>query len=144
MVWQLLLRAIVKVGIPTWHGRISPVFDVASRLLVVETDGGMALERQEKPLHETQLRARAQHVARLGVGILICGAVSWPLEQMLVASGVQVVPQTCGPVEDILQAFLSGRLVDQAFLIPGCCGRRRRHGAGHAQDPTDSRKEGLS
>jgi predicted Fe-Mo cluster-binding NifX family protein len=116
----------MKVGIPTWSGTISPVFDVAQRLLLVDVETARGLHRCEEALNETDIAARAMHVARLGVDVLICGAISRPLEMMLVAEEVEVIPHACGPVEDVLRAYVSGQLTDEAFLMPGCCGRRRR------------------
>jgi predicted Fe-Mo cluster-binding NifX family protein len=120
----------MKVGIPTWDGRVSPVLDVARHLLVVEVEGNAEVGRGEADLAEAQLGPRAQQIRGLGVEVLICGAVSWPLEAALTSAGVRVIPQTCGWVEDVLQAFLSGGLTDEAFLMPGCCGRRRRFRGG--------------
>lgn len=102
------------------------MFDEARRLLVVCVEGGGETSRREERIDETDLARRALHVAGLGVDVLICGAISWPLEASLASAGVRVIPQTCGPVEDVLNAFVSGRLTDGAFLMPGCCGRRRR------------------
>jgi predicted Fe-Mo cluster-binding NifX family protein len=114
------------VAIPTWQGRISPVFDVARHLLLVEVERGRELSRTEETIEQTHLARRAERVARLGTDVLICGAISRPLEAILVSVGVRVIPQTCGPVEEVLRAFASGQLTEQAFLMPGCCGRRRR------------------
>ena len=116
----------MKVGIPTWDGRVSPVFDVAKRLLVVEVERNAELGRSETNLEGTQVAFRARRLTELDVHVLICGAVSWPLEAMLISAGVRVIAQTCGPVEDVLRAFLAGQLAREAFLMPGCCGRRRR------------------
>jgi predicted Fe-Mo cluster-binding NifX family protein len=121
----------MRVAIPTWTGRVSPVFDVAKRLLVVEFEGNGEVSRKEAAIEETQVGARAQRVTQLGVNVLICGAISIPLEATLVSAGVRVIPFTCGTVGDILQAFASGRLTDETFLMPGCCGRRRRFRGGH-------------
>jgi len=121
----------MRVAIPTWDARVSPVFDVARRLLVVDIEGDVEVSREETGLEKTQVVPRARRVAELGVDVLICGAVSRPLEAMLVSAGVRVVPQTCGPVEDVLRAFVSGQLADNAFLMPGCCGRRRRFRGRH-------------
>jgi predicted Fe-Mo cluster-binding NifX family protein len=119
----------MRVAIPTWAGRVSPVFDVAKRLLLVDLEGDTQASRSEAVIDEDTLAARARSVAQLGVDILICGAISVPLETMLVSAGVRVIPHTCGSAEEVLQAFASGRLTDRAFLMPGCCGRRRRfHG----------------
>jgi predicted Fe-Mo cluster-binding NifX family protein len=121
----------VKVAIPTWSGRVSPVFDVAKRLLVVELKGDGEVSREEAPIEETQVGARARRVAQLGVNVLICGAISMPLEVTLVSAGVRVIPFMCGTVGEILQAFASGRFTDEMFLMPGCCGRRRRFRGRH-------------
>ena len=116
----------MKVAIPTWTGRVSPVFDAAKHLLIVDFDGDREIHREEVVIEESQLMPRAKRVAQLGVDVLICGAISMPLEAMLVSAGVRVIPHTCGTVEEVLQAFASGQLTDEMFLMPGCCGRRRR------------------
>jgi len=116
----------MKVGIPDWQGRISPVFDVAAHLLVAEADGGQVAERQTLSLRSDDVYERAAIVAGLGVDVLICGAISWPLELALTNVGVEVIPQTCGETEQVLTAFAAGRFGQDAFLMPGSCGRRRR------------------
>ncbi|MCK4276760.1 MAG: NifB/NifX family molybdenum-iron cluster-binding protein [Phycisphaerae bacterium] len=94
----------MRLAITTWNGRISPVFDVAKRLLLVELDRGAELGCHEVPIEEAEVAARASHVLSLGVDTLICGAISRPLEQILASAGVNVVPRTCGPVEEVLRA----------------------------------------
>ena len=120
----------MKVALTTWDGRVSPVFDVARRLLVVEVERNTEIGRSEVDLGESRLAARASRVTALGVHVLICGAISWPFEAMLTSAGVRVIPQTCGPVEDVLRALLAGQLASEVFLMPGCCGRRRRFRGG--------------
>ena len=129
MAYLLLIILLMKVAVPIWAGRVSPVLDVARRLVVAELEGRTEISRKEEPVAETDLFRRAQRIRQLGVDVLICGAVSRPLEDMLRANGVQVTPWVCGSVEEVLQAFLCGRLSEASFLMPGCCGRRRRfHG----------------
>ena len=123
----------MRVAVPTHNGRVSPVFDVARRLLVVGMENGGEVGRQEERIDETDLARRAMYVADLAVDVLICGAISRPLEASLISAGVRVIPQTCGPVEDVLKAFLSGRLTHEAFLMPGCGGRRRRRRRGQGR-----------
>ena len=120
----------MRVAIPTWSARVSPVFDVAKHLLLVDFDGEAEAGRQEAAIEEPELGARTRRVAKLGVDVLICGAISAPLEAMLVSAGVRVIPHTCGPTEEVLRAFARGRLPDEAFLMPGCCRRRRRFRGG--------------
>jgi len=77
-------------------------------------------------LVEEDPQKRAAFLAGTGVGVLICGAISWPLQMAVSAAGIEVIPQTCGDVEAVLAAFLNGGLNRGGFLMPGCCGRRRR------------------
>ena len=116
----------MKVAIPHWQGRVSPVFDVAGNVLVVEIADGVERGRQEVAFDAEDPQARATRLAQTGADVLVCGAISWPVEMALSAAGIDVIPQTCGDVEQVLAAFARGQLQQDAFLMPGCCGRRRR------------------
>ena len=116
----------MKVAIPIWAGRVSPVLDVAQRLVVAELEAGNEISRKEEPVAETDIFRRVQRIRELGVDVLICGAVSRPLEDMLRANGVQVIPWICGPADDVLELFISGQPLSPNYLMPGCCGRGRR------------------
>ncbi len=120
----------MKVAIPIWRDRISPVFDVAGHLLLLDVQEGKEIRREEIAVETLELFARVKQLTELGTNLVICGGISWPLERMLVSTGVRVIPQTCGPVEEVLRAFLAGQLTEQAFLMPGCCGRRRQFRSG--------------
>ena len=102
------------------------MFDVAGRLLLVDVEDGLEVERTERTLADTSLEARARAVIDWRVDVLICGAVSRPLEEVLLSGEVDVVPQTCGRVEEVLGAYRSGQWTEDSFLMPGCCGRRAR------------------
>lgn len=110
----------MRIAIPIWKERVSPVFDVAKHLLVVDIEDSTEVARELKTVTEDQLTDRAQYLADLRVEFLICGAISRSLELILGARGVGVIPQFCGTAEEILQAFLSGTISDRRFLMPGC------------------------
>jgi predicted Fe-Mo cluster-binding NifX family protein len=118
--------------VPVHQDRISPVLDVARHFLLVEFEDGQELRRSEMRLQECEPLVRARALLGLGPQFLICGAVSRAFEAVLVSSGIQVLSNTCGPVEEIIAAFVSGRLAEEAFLMPGCARRRlqRRHRGG--------------
>ena len=122
------VRLPMKLGISILAGRISPVFDVARQLLVVDVDSGREAGRLMAPLDEARPVVRARQVAALGVKVLVCGALSRPLEVLLRLEGIEVVKQRCGAVEEVLQAYISGRLTQRVFMMPGCCRRRRLPG----------------
>lgn len=123
-----LAALVMMIAIPNWQGRVSPVFDVAGALLVVEMQGDTVLSRQNVVLPDDTLLRRAKCLKELSIDVLVCGALSWPLETALSSAGVEVISQICGAVEEVLQAFISGQLHEGAFLMPGCCRRRRYRG----------------
>jgi predicted Fe-Mo cluster-binding NifX family protein len=129
----MLLSRTVRIAIPTHEGRVSPVCDVARRFVVVETQDNCEIARTDVVIEPTALIDRARQMTSLRWEVLICGAISCPFEAMLAASGMRVIANTCGPVQDVLTAFLSGEILRGAFRMPGCGCRargRRRHRGG--------------
>ncbi|MBN1394642.1 MAG: NifB/NifX family molybdenum-iron cluster-binding protein [Pirellulales bacterium] len=116
----------MKIAAPTWRGRISPVFDVAEQVLLVTLDGQTESDRCTESLRGLVLHERAERLAKLGVNVLLCGAISWQLETLLLNGGVKVISLICGDVEEVIQAFRNGTLKYEQFAMPGCCGRMRR------------------
>ncbi|MBW1666910.1 MAG: NifB/NifX family molybdenum-iron cluster-binding protein [Deltaproteobacteria bacterium] len=109
----------MKIAIPVWEGKISPVLDTASRLMIVEVEDKEVSSRLEIYLDEWDLTRRCLRIQNLGVDTLICGAVSRPFSRMLSASGVNLIAGISGPAEDVLNACLHGNLAHPRFLMPG-------------------------
>ncbi len=109
----------MKIGIPIWEDKISPVFDTASRLLVIETDGKQEFSRYEAYLEVRGIAHRCFRIQGLGVDMLICGAISRPFLEKLMASGIRIIPGISGHPEDVLLAYLQGNIYDAKFMMPG-------------------------
>ncbi len=127
----------MKIAVPVWNDSVSNVFDFAGKLLLVEFDNGKEVSRSEIPLRVQSLPERAGGLKQLGVNVLLCGAISRALANMVTASGIEVLPYVTGRVDDILQAYLTGQLIHPRFTMPGCWpgarkgfGRCRRGGRG--------------
>lgn len=87
-------------------------------------------EKQEQHRQEESLIARnpferAQLLPRLGVDLLICGMISQTQQTALASAGIRIIPHICGPMEEVIAAFLDGRIENGALLMPGCGGRKR-------------------
>jgi predicted Fe-Mo cluster-binding NifX family protein len=115
----------VNIAIPVLNGRISPVLDSATRLLLVTHRQGKEVARQEITLSELPTNALAQTLVALRVEQLFCAALSAGLLRALQRDGIQVRSHLCGPVEAILQAFACRRLDRDEFRMPGCRGHHR-------------------
>lgn len=109
----------MKIAVSHWQGRISPVFDVAQELLLVELEAGRILNRKYVLLGSSNPFARTEQMVALGIRLLICGAVSKEHENVLCREGIQVVAFTCGRVEGVLDALICDRLDDRRFRMPG-------------------------
>ena len=123
----------MKIAIPIYNDSISNVFDFAHRLLLVDIENGKEANRSEVALESQLLPQRTGQLKDLGIDVLICGAISRSLANMVITSGIHVLPYVTGSIDDVLQAYLTGQLAKPEFSMPGCWpgarrgfGRRRR------------------
>ena len=110
----------MKLAIPIYNDNISNVFDFAHRLLLVDIENGKEANRSEVALESQLLPQRASQLKSLEVDVLVCGAISQVLANMVTASGIQLLPYVTGQVNDVLRAYLAGQLVKPEFTMPGC------------------------
>ena len=123
----------MKVAIPVWNDRISPVFDTAGMLLIIDIENGVERSRFEETIGPALLQRRAARIYELGLDVLLCGAISKQLASLVSAAGISIVPFLTGQAEEILAAYLANELNSPRFLMPGCgrCGHRRQRRKGH-------------
>ncbi len=133
-----------RIGICHHMDRVSPVFDVAENLQVFEIENGRVERREERSLISRDIYARAKEVSGCGIDTIICGAISFPLEMALQGAGVRVLAFVRGPIDDVVRAFVEGRLDDTTFFMPGCRprGGRLRGRRGRLRTHTRSMKGG--
>lgn len=121
---------MLRIAMPVFHDRVSPVFDAAKQLLLLDTDGTAELSRMTVPVPEEQAVRRVARLSELGVAVLICGGISRPLASLIEASGIQLVPWMVGQVDQVFRAYLTGEVPNAAMFAPGCRGRRQRFRGG--------------
>jgi predicted Fe-Mo cluster-binding NifX family protein len=109
----------MRLAIPVWREHVSPVFDVAGTLLVIDVEHGREAARRVFSLGPPNEAARADLLAALGVDVLVCGVLSRPLEQRVTARGTQVVSLVSGPVERIAGMMIARRRLPPECLMPG-------------------------
>ena len=109
----------MKVAVTVWEDTVSTVCDFCSRLLVFDVMGDEVKNRSFMPFETKILPERVNQLEELGVKVLLCGAISRPLERMIRASGVQVIPCLRGSIEEVIGAYMDGGLSDARFILPG-------------------------
>jgi len=117
---------MMKAAFAAWDNRIAPVFDVARQIHLVEAESGKIVCKTQEILADDLPVQKAIRLANLGVGTLVCGAISRPLHELLVAYDIRVIPFVAGDLGEIIQAWVGGRLKSASFAMPGCFGRGRR------------------
>ena len=113
----------MKVALTVWENRISPVFDCAQMLFVVEIVEHRATGGHFEPFHCETPFSRAAKLSDLKIEVLICGAVSNLFASIIQTRGITIIPFIAGAVDEVLDAFIRDGLCDSKFRMPGCDGR---------------------
>ena len=72
---------MMKTAFAHWDDRIAPVFDIARRIHVVEADSGRIVAEAGEVLADDLPVQKAHRLVELGVGTLVCGAISRPFQE---------------------------------------------------------------
>lgn len=122
-----------KIAIPAFNNRISPLFDVSGCFAIFTADERIIGERY---CIDTSGDSGFEKIERLcveSVSVIICSAISKAFAECITGKGIELFPGVIGDVDEVIKAYLSDNLTEDAFLMPGC--RRRRRGAGRGLCP---------
>jgi predicted Fe-Mo cluster-binding NifX family protein len=112
---------MVKAAFASWNDRIAPVFDVAQWIQLVETETGRIINQDRASVAGETPSQKASRLAELEVGILVCGAISRPMQAVIAAYGIEVIPFIAGDLQEVIHAWLCGKLSDSnEYIMPGC------------------------
>jgi predicted Fe-Mo cluster-binding NifX family protein len=110
----------MRLAIPEWDGQVSPVFDAAQRLLVLDIEHGRVVRREVETLTGRTPEGRARRLRVLGVHVLVCGAISTSVEREATDAGIRVISSITGPVEDVARIVAREEPLPEVYLMPGC------------------------
>jgi len=116
----------MKLAIPIWNERVSSVFDFAHRLLLVDIERGREKGRSEITFPPGSDPEKVNGLKSLDVDILICGAISRSLATQVRATGIKLLPYVAGQADEVLKAYLTGRLIHPKYALPGSWPGARR------------------
>jgi predicted Fe-Mo cluster-binding NifX family protein len=138
---------MMKAAFAYWDHRIAPVFDIARRIHVVEVESGRIVGEAQEIQPDDLPVQKAHRLVELGVGTLVCGAISRPFHEMVAAYGIRVIPFVAGDLSEVIQAWLSGNLESDTFVMAGFSGRGRGRRRGMRRTnkeeyPMNGRKRG--
>jgi len=110
---------MVRVAIPTFRSRVSPVFDSCTRVLLVEIEHNREIERSEMYLDELSLTKRMTILQKSNVTTVICGGISDMLQNMLQSAKIYLITGIAGEIDQVVTAYLHKRLDEPRFHMPG-------------------------
>jgi len=113
----------MKTALTIWGNRISPVFDSANTLLIVEIKNQQVCSRRYEPFYPHSSSRLAERLADLDIEVLICGAISELPANIIEFAGVKLISFITGSVDEVLDAYVRGATFVYTFLMPGFDGR---------------------
>jgi len=106
------------LAFPVFQGRVAPVLDTCTRLVVMNPQGALASGHKVRvaagPLAERVLEFR-----QLGIRVIVCGALSEQLYHLLLGEGIRLVSGVAGDLEAVVAAYKNGTLAQPRFRMPG-------------------------
>lgn len=118
--WQEERELMERIALAVWRNRISPLFDVARRIYLVDADAGAPCDAGEFHTFSNHLAGKIGLLSELRVDTLICGAISKELSLLLITHGIVVIPFIAGMTSRVLSAYLKTGLSHPTFCMPGC------------------------
>jgi predicted Fe-Mo cluster-binding NifX family protein len=115
----------MKVAIPVFRTRISPVFDTCTRILLIDLEQQREIERREIYLDEFSLSERVTILQNSHVETVICGGISDVFYNMLKGAKINSIVGRAGEVDQIVYAFLRKQLDEPRFYMPGYKEKKR-------------------
>ena len=91
----------MNVAVTVWGNRISPVFDSAQTLLVVDIREAEIVDRKISLFQATLFNRFLKLLEDLEVRVLICGALSRESIRQLAANDIEVISFIAGETERI-------------------------------------------
>jgi predicted Fe-Mo cluster-binding NifX family protein len=117
---------IMKLAIMLYGTRVSPRYGYSQGVLVVEVNNQEEFDRKTLEIGKYYPEKIPELLSNEGVEVVISGGMNQHFQNLFRLRGIDVIWGIIGEVDDVLAAFMNGRLRPGM----GCCpaGRRRRQG----------------
>lgn len=110
---------MIRLAIPEFQSRVSPVFDLCTRVLIVDIDHHREVARNTIFLEGFSLHERLNILLKSHASTVICAGISDLFHTMLEKAGVRMVTGIAGEIDQIVTAYIGGDLDHPRFQMPG-------------------------
>lgn len=116
----------MKTAFTVWNDRIAPLFDVSGEIHLLESEAGRIKAQSRVCLDDPMPALKVRRLADMGVGMLVCGAISRMAQDMVTAYGIELVAFINGDLDTVIDAWQHDILRTDVLRMPGCKGPFRR------------------
>ncbi len=108
----------MKIALTVWGNRISPVFDSAHTLLIAQIENSKVIKKSYESISSDR-SSFSDKLKKMGVSVLICGAISKIAADTIVSSKIKLIPFITGNSTQVLDLYLSNKPVSLSYFMPG-------------------------
>ncbi len=106
----------MKIAIPAFHSKVSPRFDTAQELVLLEVIDGNVINRERQPLQAYSAAGKIKKLLEQGVDTLICGGIDRLSQQRISLNRIDVYSWVTGEIDDAVSCFLRDGLNSGTIL----------------------------
>lgn len=88
-------------------------------MFVLESDGKREIAGRAVAVKRVSLFERVREIQKLGIGVIICGAVSDSFYNLLRNADIDLVCGITGDIDEVIDAYRRGTLDQPRFRMPG-------------------------
>jgi predicted Fe-Mo cluster-binding NifX family protein len=104
----------MKVAIPHHGEEVAPRFEYTGGITIYEIHKKRVVTQTDFTLRSEEEMDRVRLLKDQGVSVLICSGIQAAHEDLLTASGIQVISWVSGKVNEVLHLFLENMLVPRS------------------------------
>ncbi|MCG6200837.1 NifB/NifX family molybdenum-iron cluster-binding protein [Psychromonas antarctica] len=116
----------MKVALLTAQSRVSPVFETTSTWLIIDATPSECSIVNTFHFNTQNEIDMTNELLKENVEMIICGAIPYYLEKILINQGCEVFSFIAGDVDEVIEALHLNLLDKPKFSMPGCQKRRKR------------------
>jgi predicted Fe-Mo cluster-binding NifX family protein len=106
-------------AVPVFNGRVSPVLDCCTQFYMLKAIEKKGTAARILPVKGGSIFERISEIKKLGIQVIICGAVSESFYNLLRETDIKVVCGITGAIDEVVAAYRTGTLGDARFRMPG-------------------------
>ena len=114
------------IALPVYKERISPLLDVAKKFAVYEIDDGEIRQKIIAEVHPDDEVERFGKLKEMGVSLIIGGAVSSFVSEIINAKGIRLISWINGSVDNVIENYLEDGLKLLRSSSSACPHNRRQ------------------